>query len=110
MSVGGEVVVEGLTKSFGQSALWSDVTLTLPPGETSVLMGPAGTGKSVFLKSLIGLLKPERGSIVIHDTDLVRCGDRRLYEIRKLFGLLFQDVALFGSMNLYDDPENLIIL
>jgi len=103
MSMGVEVVVEGLTKSFGQSTVWSDVTLTLPPGEISVLMGPSGTGKSVFLKSLIGLLKPERGSIVIHDTDLVRCGERRLYEIRKLFGVLFQDGALFGSMNLYDN-------
>ncbi|MGH3813882.1 MAG: ABC transporter ATP-binding protein [Pseudonocardiaceae bacterium] len=103
MSPGVEVVVEGLTKSFGQSTVWSDVTLTLPPGEVSVLLGPSGTGKSVFLKCLIGLLKPERGSIVIHDTDLVRCSERRLYEIRKLFGVLFQDGALFGSMNLYDN-------
>jgi phospholipid/cholesterol/gamma-HCH transport system ATP-binding protein len=103
MSAGVTVVVEGLTKSFGQSTVWSDVTLTLPPGEVSVLLGPSGTGKSVFLKCLVGLLKPERGSIVIHDTDLVRCSERRLYEIRKLFGVLFQDGALFGSMNLYDN-------
>ncbi|MEU7816828.1 ATP-binding cassette domain-containing protein [Pseudonocardia sp. NPDC049154] len=100
---GVEVKVEGLTKSFGRANIWSDVTLTLPPGEVSVLLGPSGTGKSVFLKSLIGLLKPERGSIVIHDTDLVRCSENRLYEIRKLFGVLFQDGALFGSMNLYDN-------
>ncbi|MFR9804193.1 ATP-binding cassette domain-containing protein [Pseudonocardia sp. RS010] len=100
---GVEVKVEGLTKSFGRANIWSDVTLTLPPGEVSVLLGPSGTGKSVFLKSLIGLLKPEKGSIVIHDTDLVRCSENRLYEIRKLFGVLFQDGALFGSMNLYDN-------
>ena len=100
---GVEVKVDGLTKSFGRANIWSDVTLTLPPGEVSVLLGPSGTGKSVFLKSLIGLLKPERGSIVIHDTDLVRCGESRLYELRKLFGVLFQDGALFGSMNLYDN-------
>jgi phospholipid/cholesterol/gamma-HCH transport system ATP-binding protein len=68
-----------------------------------VLLGPSGTGKSVFLKSLIGLLKPEKGSIVIHDTDLVRCSEGKLYEIRKLFGVLFQDGALFGSMNLFDN-------
>jgi phospholipid/cholesterol/gamma-HCH transport system ATP-binding protein len=103
MSTGVEVAVTGLTKSFDRSVIWSDVTLTLPAGEISVLLGPSGTGKSVFLKTLIGLLKPERGSIVIHDTDLVRCGERRLYEIRKLFGVLFQDGALFGSMNLYDN-------
>jgi phospholipid/cholesterol/gamma-HCH transport system ATP-binding protein len=100
---GVEVQVEGLTKSFGRANIWSDVTLTLPPGEVSVLLGPSGTGKSVFLKTLIGLLKPESGSIVIHETDLVRCSESRLYEIRKLFGVLFQDGALFGSMNLYDN-------
>ena len=95
--------MEGLSKSFGRANIWSDVTLTLPPGEVSVLLGPSGTGKSVFLKTLIGLLKPEQGSIFIHDTDLVRCSESRLYELRKLFGVLFQDGALFGSMNLYDN-------
>ncbi len=103
MGAGVEVAVEGLTKSFGSTNIWSDVTLTLPPGEISVLLGPSGTGKSVFLKSLIGLLKPEKGSIVIHDTDLVRTSEHKLYEIRKLFGVLFQDGALFGSMNLFDN-------
>ncbi|HET9258252.1 MAG TPA: ATP-binding cassette domain-containing protein, partial [Pseudonocardiaceae bacterium] len=75
MSAGVEVAVTGLAKSFGRSVIWSDVTLTLPAGEISVLLGPSGTGKSVFLKTLIGLLKPERGSIVIQGTDLVRCGE-----------------------------------
>jgi phospholipid/cholesterol/gamma-HCH transport system ATP-binding protein len=103
VSTGAEVRVEGLSKSFGRSNIWSEVTLTLPPGEISVLLGPSGTGKSVFLKCLIGLLKPEQGSIFIHDTDLVRTHEHRLYEIRKLFGVLFQDGALFGSMNLFDN-------
>src|SRR5690348_4809300 len=101
--VGVAVAVEGLTKSFGSQVIWSDVTLTLPPGEISVLLGPSGTGKSVFLKSLVGLLKPERGSIVVSDTDICRCREHRLYEVRKLFGVLFQDGALFGSMNLFDN-------
>lgn len=100
---GVEVTVEGLSKSFGRANIWSDVSLTLPPGEVSVLLGPSGTGKSVFLKTLIGLLKPEKGSIVIHDTDLVKCSESRLYELRQLFGVLFQDGALFGSMNLFDN-------
>ena len=101
--MGVAVEVEGLTKSFGSQNIWSDVTLTLPPGEISVLLGPSGTGKSVFLKSLVGLLKPEQGSIVINDTDIVRTSEHKLYEIRKLFGVLFQDGALFGSMNLFDN-------
>src|SRR4051812_6756917 len=101
--VGVAVEVEGLTKSFGSQNIWSDVTLTLPPGEISVLLGPSGTGKSVFLKSLVGLLKPEEGTITINGTDIVRAGEHDLYEIRKLFGVLFQDGALFGSMNLFDN-------
>jgi phospholipid/cholesterol/gamma-HCH transport system ATP-binding protein len=101
--VGVAVHVEGLTKSFGSQNIWSDVTLTLPPGEISVMLGPSGTGKSVFLKSLVGLLKPERGSIVMSDTDIVTCSERQLYDVRRLFGVLFQDGALFGSMNLYDN-------
>jgi phospholipid/cholesterol/gamma-HCH transport system ATP-binding protein len=101
--VGVEVAVTDLTKSFGKQRIWGDVTLTLPPGEVSVLLGPSGTGKSVFLKSLIGLLKPDKGSIVIRDVDIAHCSERRLYETRKLFGVLFQDGALFGSMNLFDN-------
>lgn len=100
---GVDVEVEDLTKSFGSSTIWSDVSLTLPAGEISVLLGPSGTGKSVLLKSIIGLLKPEKGSITIHGTDLVTCKPAELFEIRKLFGVLFQDGALFGSMNLYDN-------
>src|SRR5436305_6216704 len=95
--------VEGLTKSFGAGTVWADVTLTLPAGEISVLLGPSGTGKSVFLKTLVGLLRPDRGAIWINDEDLPSLPERRLYEIRKLFGVLFQDGALFGSMNLYDN-------
>ena len=67
------------------------------------MLGPSGTGKSVFLKALIGLLKPDRGSIIIEGTDIATCPEKELYEIRKLFGVLFQDGAMFGSMNLYDN-------
>src|ERR1043165_4804650 len=101
--MGAEVVVEGLTKSFGRQTIWRDVTLTLPSGEVSALLGPSGTGKSVFLKSLIGLLRPARGSIYIDGVDITTCSNKELYEIRKLFGVLFQDGALFGSMNLFDN-------
>ncbi|MDR7302442.1 ABC transporter ATP-binding protein [Haloactinomyces albus] len=101
--MGVEVAVEGLSKSFGAQTIWSDVTLTLPRGEISVLLGPSGTGKSVFLKSLVGLLKPEQGHVVINGVDVCSCSEHELYEIRKLFGVLFQDGALFGSMNLFDN-------
>ncbi|MFD4457096.1 ABC transporter ATP-binding protein [Nocardia sp. NPDC058480] len=103
VAVGVEVRTEGVTKSFGSQRIWQDVSITLPTGEVSALLGPSGTGKSVFLKSLIGLLRPERGSIFIDGTDIMTCSNKELYEIRKLFGVLFQDGALFGSMNLYDN-------
>ncbi|GAA2330278.1 ABC transporter ATP-binding protein [Saccharopolyspora halophila] len=101
--MGVEVVVDGLSKSFGAQTIWRDVSLTLPTGEISVLLGPSGTGKSVFLKSLVGLLKPEQGKVEINGTDIVTCSESDLYEVRKLFGVLFQDGALFGSMNLFDN-------
>src|SRR5438552_11574611 len=101
--MGVSIEVKGLTKSFGPSRIWEDVTLDVPPGEVSVLLGPSGTGKSVFLKSLIGLLKPDNGSIIIRDVDIAHCTEGKLYETRKLFGVLFQDGALFGSMNLFDN-------
>ncbi|HEX6686026.1 MAG TPA: ABC transporter ATP-binding protein [Candidatus Limnocylindrales bacterium] len=101
--MGVEVRVEGLTKTFGSQPVWSDVSLTLPAGEISVLLGPSGTGKSVFLKTLVGLLEPDRGSVWIGERDLPRLPERELYEVRKLFGVLFQDGALFGSMNIYDN-------
>ena len=68
-----------------------------------MLLGPSGTGKSVFLKSLIGLLRPERGSIIVDGTNIIDCSAKELYEIRTLFGVMFQDGALFGSMSLYDN-------
>src|SRR5215475_3427352 len=101
--VGVEVDVDRLTKSFGSQPVWADVSLTLPAGEISVLLGPSGTGKSVFLKTLVGLLKPDRGSIWVDDQDLPRLSERELYQVRRLFGVLFQDGALFGSMNIYDN-------
>ncbi|MHA7663090.1 ABC transporter ATP-binding protein [Mycolicibacterium sp. HS_4_1] len=101
--MGLQIDVSGLSMSFGSATVWEDVTLTIPAGEVSVLLGPSGTGKSVFLKSLIGLLRPERGSIVIDGTNVLECSDRELYEIRRLFGVMFQDGALFGSMTIYDN-------
>lgn len=101
--MGVDVKIEGLTKSFGKQLIWKDVTLTLPAGEISVMLGPSGTGKSVLLKTLIGLIKPDTGSVVIEGVDIASCSERDLYEVRKLFGVLFQDGAMFGSMDLFDN-------
>ena len=101
--MGIEVVVEGLTKSFGRHVVWRDVSLSLPAGEVNVMLGPSGTGKTVFLKSLVGLIRPDRGRVMVDGIDTVHCSERQLYQARKLFGVMFQDGALFGSLNLYDN-------
>ncbi|MEO7351528.1 MAG: ABC transporter ATP-binding protein [Marmoricola sp.] len=101
--MGVEIEIANLTKSFGKQLIWGDVSLTIPAGEICVMLGPSGTGKSVLLKTIIGLLKPDSGSVVIEGVDIATCPEKELYEIRKLFGVLFQDGAMFGSMNLYDN-------
>ncbi len=74
--MGIEVVVEGLTKSFGSHVVWRDVSLSLPAGEVSVMLGPSGTGKTVFLKALVGLVRPDRGSVVVDGIDTASCPER----------------------------------
>ena len=101
--MGVDIKVEGLTKSFGRQVIWENVSLTLPKGEISVLLGPSGTGKSVFLKHLVGLLRPDRGHVYIEGKDVPNVSERDLYEVRKMFGVLFQDGALFGSMTIFDN-------
>ncbi|MEU5987672.1 ABC transporter ATP-binding protein [Spirillospora sp. NPDC047418] len=101
--MGVEIRVEGLRKSFGRQVIWEDVSLTIPAGEISALLGPSGTGKSVFLKNLVGLLRPDRGHVYVGGGDVPRLRESELYEMRRKFGVLFQDGALFGSMDIYDN-------
>ncbi|MGH3391207.1 MAG: ABC transporter ATP-binding protein [Actinomadura sp.] len=101
--MGVEIRVEGLKKSFGRQVIWQDVSVTLPAGEISALLGPSGTGKSVFIKTLVGLLRPDRGHVYVGGGDVPRLRENDLYEMRRRFGVLFQDGALFGSMDLYDN-------
>lgn len=90
-------------KSFGPQKVLDDVSLEIPNGQTTVIIGPSGTGKSVFIKLLVGLLKPDQGEIFIEDQEISKLPDRDLYEVRKKFGMLFQDGALFDSMNVADN-------
>ncbi len=101
--MGVEIRVEGLKKSFGRQVIWEDVSFTIPAGQISALLGPSGTGKSVFLKNLIGLLRPDRGHVWVDGQDVPELHERRLNDLRRRFGVLFQDGALFGSMSVYDN-------
>lgn len=101
--MGIDIRVEGLTKSFRTQPVWTDVNLTLPAGEISVLLGPSGSGKSVFLRTLVGLLRPDRGAIWVDGRDVSRLSESALYRVRRLFGVLFPDNALFSSMSIHDN-------
>ncbi|HEX2032134.1 MAG TPA: ABC transporter ATP-binding protein [Actinomycetota bacterium] len=98
-----EIGIRDLTKTFGPQTVWEGVTCDIPRGRITVMLGPSGTGKSVLLKHLVGLLKPDRGEIWIGGRNIPALKERELYEVRRKFGVLFQDGALFGSMNVYDN-------
>jgi phospholipid/cholesterol/gamma-HCH transport system ATP-binding protein len=98
-----EIGIKGLTKSFGPQVVLEDITFDVPKRKTTVVLGPSGTGKSVFLKHLVGLLKPDRGEIWIDGKNVPALNEKALYKIRRKFGVLFQDGALFGSMNIFDN-------
>ncbi len=95
--------MRGVTKSFGTHTVLKDITFDIPQGQITSVMGPSGTGKSVLLKNIIGLLRPDEGEIWVEGEETVRMGERDLYRVRRKFGVLFQDGALFGSMNIYDN-------
>jgi len=97
------ISLRGVTKSFGSHTVLEDITFDVPKGRITAILGPSGTGKSVLLKNILGLLVPERGEIWVDGDQIVGLREKRLYEIRRKFGVLFQDGALFGSMNLYDN-------
>lgn len=84
-------------KSFGRKRVLSGVNLTIAPGETVVIMGQSGTGKSVLLKHFVGLMVPDRGSILVDGQDVTRLSRKKLFELRMRFGMVFQGAALLDS-------------
>lgn len=92
-----------LHKSFGKQQVLSGLNLGIEQGRTTVIIGRSGGGKSVLLKHIIGLLRPDRGQVLIDGVDITKLNDKDLNEIRKKFGMLFQEAALFDSMNVLDN-------
>jgi phospholipid/cholesterol/gamma-HCH transport system ATP-binding protein len=88
-----------LSKSFKKQSVLKDLNLSIPTGQTTVIIGRSGGGKSVLLKHIIGLFRPDDGEIWVDGQDLVRLSEKELYKVRKRFGMLFQEGALFDSMN-----------
>jgi phospholipid/cholesterol/gamma-HCH transport system ATP-binding protein len=90
-------------KSFGRNHVLRGLNMSLPDGQISMIIGPSGTGKSVCIKHIVGLLYPDQGDVLVQGQSIPSLPDADLFEIRKKFGVLFQDGALFGSINLYDN-------
>jgi len=90
-------------KSFGRNHVLRGLNMGLPEDKISMIIGPSGTGKSVCIKHIVGLLYPDEGDVLVHGTSIPSLADADLFEIRKKFGVLFQDGALFGSLTLWDN-------
>ena len=97
------IQIRGLSKSFGGEPVLRGVNLTIPRGRITTVIGSSGSGKSVLIKHIVGLLPPDDGSIVVDGQEIVGLSGAPLRAIRRKFGLLFQHSALFDSMNVFEN-------
>lgn len=92
-----------LHKSFGRHQIHKGIELKIVKGAITYIIGPSGTGKSVLLKQLCGLMPPTKGQVLVNGRDIVKAKRKGLVDMRKKFGILFQNAALFDSMNVYEN-------
>ena len=95
--------IEHLFKSFSGQVVLDDINLEVNKGEILFILGESGTGKSVLLKHMMGLLKPDRGQIQINGKEITRLSEKELLKMRKSIGYLFQDAALYDFMNVFEN-------
>src|SRR5512136_2875341 len=95
--------IADLHKAFGPKRVLQGVNLEIDRGETMVIIGQSGSGKSVLLKHLIGMMKPDQGRILIEDVDITALKPEALQKILRRFGMLFQGAALFDSMTVAEN-------
>jgi phospholipid/cholesterol/gamma-HCH transport system ATP-binding protein len=95
--------VEGLEKSFNGQKVLNGLNLEVPAGEIMAVIGPSGEGKSVLLKHLIGLERPDAGAVFVDGEEITKMGRDRLNRVREKFGMLFQNAALFDSMTVFEN-------
>lgn len=97
------IKLTNLHKSFGPQKVLDGLDINIPAGEITAIIGPSGEGKSVMLKHMIGLLQPDIGQIEVDGENIVGISRSRLNTIREKFGMLFQNAALFDSMNVFEN-------
>ncbi len=92
------IAIHDLHKSFGEHKVLTGINLDIPEGSTCVILGGSGSGKTVLMKHMIGLLKPDTGKVMVDGEDIVPLGTDGLVQLRRKFGMVFQAAALFDSM------------
>lgn len=97
------IKLTNLYKSFGSQVVLDGLDISIPAGEITAIIGPSGEGKSVMLKHMIGLLQPDSGQIEVDGESIIGINRSRLNTIREKFGMLFQNAALFDSMNVFEN-------
>ena len=97
------IELKALHKQFGKQVVLDRVDFEVREGETVALLGPSGTGKSVLLKHIIGLIKPDQGTVLVDGKDVSRLNRKDLSELRSRIGYVFQNGALFDSMNVFEN-------
>ena len=97
------IEVSKVRKSFGDQVVLQSISFSVEAGESVAIIGRSGTGKSVLIKHLVGLLTPDEGSVRVEGQDLVGMSERQMLSVRQKFGMLFQGAALFDSMNVHEN-------
>jgi phospholipid/cholesterol/gamma-HCH transport system ATP-binding protein len=97
------IQIQDLHKSFGSSQVLTGIDLDIAEGSTCVILGGSGSGKTVLMKHMIGLLKPDQGHVIVDGEDIVSFGPEELARVRRKFGMVFQAAALFDSMTVYEN-------
>jgi len=97
------IEIKNITKSFGMQEVHKNISLSMIKGKTTVIVGKSGVGKSVLIKYILGLLKPDSGEILIEGQEMTHFSRKQLYHLRSRFGVLFQSAALFDSMDVFDN-------
>ncbi len=97
------IELKNLHKTFGSQNVLNGLDLTIPDGQITAIIGPSGEGKSVLLRHIIGLTRPDKGDVIIDGESIIGMGRSELNRVREKFGMLFQNAALFDSMNVFEN-------
>src|SRR5215831_1738892 len=101
--VHGAIEFRDVTMGYDDRVILDEVSFLVNPGETKIVMGGSGTGKSTILKLVLGLIRPQEGRVLIDGEDVTQMSEAEMTEVRKKIGMVFQDGALFDSLSVYEN-------